>query len=184
MRQWILLGLLSGLVACQFQPITPPQSLLKSVGYIVYVNGSPPEQLPWAFGSQAEQDAYYAKAASQLKRRSGLLDAELAIRQGNYYFLAMSFRGYGDDAPNKPPIMGQAVVDPEDFSLEDWITAMEKKCPSVKRLEGMYPAELYAQYASRLAPDTGNWLVYYNLVLDYSRAWNQVMLRACVRKPE
>lgn len=39
MRQWILLGLLSGLVACQFQPITPPQSLLKSVDYIVYVNG-------------------------------------------------------------------------------------------------------------------------------------------------
>lgn len=180
MRQWILLGLLSGLVACQSQSIIPPQTLLNSVGYIVYVNGSPPEQWPWAFRSQAEPEPYYAKAANQLKQRSGLLDAELAIRRGNYYFLPLSFEGNFD--PNKPPIMAQVGLDPEgNFSSEE-VNAVVKKCPVVKRLEGMYPAELYAKYASRLAPDTGNWLAYYNIAYDYSRAWNKVMLRGCIKK--
>ncbi|MFZ1342835.1 hypothetical protein [Thiothrix eikelboomii] len=181
MRQWVLLGLLSGLVACQSQSIIPPQTLLKSVGYIVYVNGGPPEQWPWAFQSQAEHDTYYAKAANQLKRRSGLLDAELAVHQGNYYFLAVSFEE--NTSPNKPPIMGQVYADPENFSIEE-LNSSSKKCPIVKRLEGMYPWELYATYASRLEPSTGNWLVYYNIALDYSRAWNNAMQRACVRKSE
>lgn len=181
MRYWILLGLLSGLVACQFQSIIPPQTLLNSVGYIVYVNGSPPEQLPWAFPSQAEHDTYYAKAANQLKRRSGLLDAELAVRQGNYYFLAVSSEE--NTGPNKPPIMGQVYADPENFSIEE-LNSSSEKCPIVKRLEGMYSIELFAIPNNTIRYDTGNWLVYNNIALNYSRAWNNAMQRACVRKSE
>lgn len=142
---------------------------------------APPEQLPWAFRSQAEQDVYYAKAANQLKRRSCLLDAELAIHQGNYYFLAMSFEG--NFGPNKPPKMEQTLIDSSDLSSEE-VNSFPKKCPVVKRFEGMYPAELYAKYASRLESDTGNWLVYHNIVMNYSRAWNKVMQRACIKKPQ
>lgn len=181
MRQWILLGLLSGLVACQSQSIIPPQALLNSVGYIVYVNGSPPEQLPWAFPSQAEHDTYYAKAANQLKRRSGLLDAELAVRQGNYYFLAVSFEE--NTSPNKPPIMGQVYSAPENLSSEE-LDSSSKKCPIVKRLEGLYPIDLFSIPNGTVRSGGDNWLMYNNIALDYSRAWNKVMRRACVRKSE
>ncbi|TXH68591.1 MAG: hypothetical protein E6Q83_12765 [Thiothrix sp.] len=182
MRQWILLGLLSGLVACQSPSIIPPQTLLNSIGYIVYVNGSPPEQLPWAFRSQAEHEAYYAKAANQLKRRSGLLDAELAVRQGNYYYLAVSSEG--DVAPNKSPIMGQVYADPESFTIEE-LNSSSKKCPIVKRLEGLYSIDLFSIPNATVFPDEGgNWLVYNNIALNYSRAWNKAMQRACVRKSE
>lgn len=181
MRQWVLLGLLSGLVACQSPSIIPPQTLLNSVGYIVYVNGSPPEQLPWAFRSQEEHEVYYAKAANQLKRRSGLLDAELAVRQGNYYFLAVSSEE--NTSPNKPPIMGQVYSASENLSSEE-LESSSKKCPIVKRLEGLYPIDLFSIPDGTVRPDGGNWLVYNNIALDYSRAWNKSMRRACVRKTQ
>ncbi|MFZ1342836.1 hypothetical protein [Thiothrix eikelboomii] len=182
MRQWMLLSLLSGLIACQSQSIIPPQTLLKSVGYIVYVNGSPPEQLPWAFRSQAELEAYYAKAANQLKQRSGLLDAELSIRQGDYYFLELSSEW--NDGSNKPlPTMEKVYIDPENFSTDD-LVSVPKKCPVVKRLEGLYSRNSYPQASYPLKDNATNWLVYYNIAMNYSRAWNKVMNRACIKKPQ
>ncbi|WP_298661286.1 hypothetical protein [uncultured Thiothrix sp.] len=178
MRQWILLGLLSGLVACQAPPSTPTpaQPLLKSVGYIVYVNQGPPERLAWEFPSQKVLDQYYAQAAQRLKQRSGSADAKQAARQGMYYFLAVAELGAN---PQEPPFMGQTSGKPGELTGEQFNDLLGKKCTGVKRLEGMYVRDAYPNASPYSSAD---WLAYQSLAANYSIAWNDTMMRACIEK--
>lgn len=179
MRQWILFGMLSSLMACQVPPSTPnpPQPLLKSAGYIVYVNQGPPEQLPWEFSSAEAIDQYYAQAAQRLKQRSGSEDAKQASRQGRYYFLAVAELG---DNPQEAPFMGQASGEPGELTGEQFNDLLEKKCTGVKRLEGLYSRNSYPNHSN---PDTSDdWLAYRSIAANYSMTWNKAMLRACIEK--
>ena len=181
MRQWILLGLLSGLVACQAPPSTPTpaQPLLESVGYIVYVNQGPPERLAWEFPSQKVLDQYYAQAAQRLKQRSGNEDAKQASRQGMYYFLAVTELG---DNPNEPPFMGQTSGEPGDLTGEQFNDLLGKKCTGVKRLEGLYASDTHTHPMRFSLTQNEDWLAYRSIAFDYSIAWNKVMMRACIEK--